>query len=299
MGRLILLFFIPLICFQLTGFGQSGATIGTISTSTKEAAVQYIDSFKNIEPSGYWPNVKSKLFLENLRLNIHQPMSFYPGRGTNFCAYGALSYLVIQDDPLGYAQFMVHLYRNGQASYNGNLFNPSSSIKSAAGTLKFKGVLDIRHAEQIWFLVLADHFKGYLNVFNRNYDLGDEDRFWAATNLAKMNRMVRKMCKYKTESVGSDLIHPWLKNTFEYLKSRIDKGIIVLYINNRVIHKKNHDKVKISIPTHYVVLEDIRMENGLVTLVYWDYGGKTLIQIKPSVLKKIVYGISFCSKNDN
>lgn len=269
----------------------------TTATSTQAQAIAYVDSIKSLSPSGYWPHVKSALYLSNLQLNIQQPLSFYPGRGTNFCAYGALSYLVIKDDPLGYAKFMIELYRNGSGSYNGNHFTPSSSIMAAAGTLKFKGVLDIRHAEQVWFLVLADHFKGYLNVFNPNYDLGDEDRFWAATNLAKFNRMARKMCRYDTKAVGSDLFHPWLKNTFNYLRDRLGKGVLVLYINNRVIHKKNHDKVKLSIPTHFVVLEDIRMDGDMVTLVYWDYGGKTLIQIKPKVLKKIIYGISFCTKN--
>jgi hypothetical protein len=295
--RIVLLIFVSFL-FNTSVFASGTDTVIT-STSTQKQAIDFIDSIQTLEPSGYWPHVKSSLFLSNLKLNIHEPLSFYPGRGTNFCAYGALSYLVIKDDPLGYARFMLTLYRTGKASYNNNNFTPSESIKAAAGTLKFKGVLDIRHAEQMWFLVLADHFKGYLNIFNPNYDLGDEDRFWAATNLAKFNRMVRKMCHYKTKAVGSDLFHPWLKNTFNYLHDRLGKGVMVLYINNRVIHKKNHDKVKLSIPTHFVVLENIRKEdNGLVTLTYWDYGGKTLLQITPKVLKKIIYGISFCTKNE-
>ncbi len=294
MRKRILFFSLIIFCHLES---RSSVLPDSILTSTQQQAIAFIDSIKEIEPSGYWPHVKSTLFLQNLRINIHSPLSFYPGRGTNFCSYGALSYLVIKDDPLGYAKFMVDLYRNGHAVYNKNDFEPSASVMSAAGTLKFKGVLDIRHAEQMWFLVLADHFKGYLNILNPNYDPGDEDRFWAATNFAKFNRMARKMCRYKTDAVGSDLIHPWLKSTFQYLHERLDKGILVLYINNRVIHKKNHDKVKLSIPTHFVVLENISEQDGLITLTYWDYGGKTLIQIPPKVLKKIVYGISFCSKN--
>jgi hypothetical protein len=244
-------------------------------TSTQQQAIAFIDAIDSLSPSGYWPHIKSSLFLKNLKLNVHQPLSFYPGRGTNFCAYGALSYLVIKDDPLGYAKFMLALYRDGKASYNNNKFTPSESIMAVAGTLKFKGVLDIRHAEQMWFLVLADHFKGYLN------------------------RMVRRMCHYKTQAVGSDLVHPWLKNTFKYLNDRQHKGVVVLYINNRVIHKHNHDKVILSIPTHFVVLENISMDkNDLITLTYWDYGARTLLQFKPKVLKKIIYGVSFCTKND-
>ena len=288
----MLLCLLPLESFA---FGMI-ANGDSLHTSTQKQAIIFIDSINSMPPSGAWPHVSSRLFLENLKLNIHNPLSFYPGRGTNFCSYGALSYLVIKDDPLGYAKFMITIYKEGSAVYNNIKFRPSSSVMSAAGTLRFKGVLDIRHAEQIWFLTLADHFKGYLNLLNLNYDLGDEDTFWASTNLSKFNRMVRKMCNYKTTSAGSDLIHPRLTNPFQYLEKRLGKGILVLYINNRIIHKKNHDKIKFAIPTHFVVLENIARAGDKVTLTYWDYGGRTLLQITPVVLKKIIYGISFSQK---
>lgn len=265
-------------------------------TSTQQQAITFIDSIKTVDSSTYWPHVKPTLFLQNLKLNVHDPLSFYPGRSTNFCAYGAVSYLVINEDPLGYVKFMMDLYKDGKACFRNSYFDPSDAVKKVAGRLHFKGVLDLRDAEQMWFLTLADHFKGYLNIFNHNYNRGDEDRFWAATNYGKFNRMVKKMTGYKVHAVGSDLTRPWLDNVYDYITDNLQKGTIVLYINNRILHKKNHTKVKLGFPTHFVVLEKIWKENNLITMIYWDYGSRTLVQFSPKILKKIVFGISVCSK---
>jgi hypothetical protein len=186
---------------------------------------------------------------------------------------------------------MNELYEKGKASFNNNHFSPSKEVMKAAGTLKFKGVLDIRHAEQMWFLVLADKFKGYLNLFHKKFREGDENTFWAATNLAKFDRMVSKMCGTHVKAVGSDLIKPWVKDVYSYLEKRMSSKIVSLYINNQIIHKKNHDKIKFSIPTHYIVLKEITKADNKITLRYWDYGGDTQMQISPGTLKKIIFGI--------
>ena len=39
-----------------------------------------------------------------------------------------------------------------------------------------------------------------------------------------------------------------------------------------------------------------KAENGLINIVYWDYGFRTLRQLTPSFLKKITFGISHCTK---
>lgn len=283
-----------LILFLLSFFclGKSIASdIFSKTNSTKEEALSFINKIDQTKTSEQWPNVKPTLFYDNLRLNLENPMSFYPGRSTNFCSYGALSYLVMEKDPLGYVKFMNELYDKGEATFNNNRFNPSKEVMNAAGTLKFKGVLDIRHAEQMWFLVLADKFKGYLNFFNKKFHEGDENTFWAATNLSKFDRMVNKMCGVHVKAVGSDLIKPWVKDVYSYLEKRIDSNIVSLYINNRIIHKKNHDKIKFSIPTHFIILREIRKEGNMVTLRYWDYGGETQMQITSRTLKKIIFGI--------
>lgn len=268
----------------------------TIYTSTQQEAIAFIDKIQSLEPSAFWPNVKPALFLSNLKTTIHQPLSIYPGRGTNFCGYGALSYLLLQDDPLGYTKFILQLYKDGKATFGKVSFTPSAAIMKAAGTLKYKGILDIRPEEQIWFLVLADHFKGYLNIFNRKYNPGDEDRFWASVNYAKFNRMVKKLLHYKIIARGADLIRPKVGDLYENISEKLKTGTVVLYINNRIVHKKNHVAIKLGIPTHFIILQQITKVDGLITMIYWDYGSRTLMQLSPSFLKKIVFGITYCTK---
>lgn len=234
--------------------------------------------------------------MANVRLCVTDAAAVYPGRETNFCGYGAITYLLLQDDPLGFAKTMVDLFQNGEATYGQVRFKPSSRIKPAAGRLRFKGVLDIRPAEQVWFLVLADHFKGYLNIFNRRYDPGDENTMWAACNYAKFNRMARKLLHYQVKAYGSDLFRPSMHHTDEFIQNLTYNGTVVLYLNNRVLHKKKLDKIKLAIPTHYVVLQHIHKEGNTLTMQYWDYGSRTQRQMTPSFFRKLVFGISYCSK---
>ncbi|MFN8244881.1 MAG: hypothetical protein U0T56_00665 [Ferruginibacter sp.] len=265
-------------------------------TSSRQDALQYLDSIGLIPASKHWPNIDPFQFILNLKLNVEKPESIYPGRETNFCGYGAITYLVLQDDPLGYARTLVRLYTDGQADYGSARFRPSKEIKPAAGKLRFKGVLDIRPAEQLWFLVLADHFKGYLNFFNRRYDPGDENSMWAAVNYAKFNRMARKLLHYQVKAYGSDLFRPSMHHTDEFISKLTYDGVVVLYLNNRILHKKKLDKIKLAIPTHYVVLQNIHKDGNTLTMQYWDYGSKTQRQMTPSFFRKLVFGISYCTK---
>jgi len=267
-------------------------------TSTRQEAIAYMDKIPALEPSPHWPNIKPHLFLQNIRSNIDQPISIYPGNGTNFCGYGALTYLYLKDDPLGYAKLLMQLYLDGKATTGNVILDPSPAVKNAAGMLKFKGILDIHPAEQMWFLTLAGHYKGYLNIFNRKYDPGDENRFWASCNYAKFNRMVRQLLHYKTKAKGADLMRPRMDDLYGYIEERIRTGTVVLFINNRIVHKKDHVKIKLQVPTHFIVAERISKTAEGITLVYWDYGGKTLMQLSPAFFKRIVFGITYCTKKE-
>ena len=245
-----------------------------------------------LQQSAYWPHVKPAAFLKNIKNNINSPIGIYAGKGTNFCGYGALTYLFLQEDPLGYATLLLQLYRDGKASFGDSNFEPSDPIKQEAGQLKYKGILDINPAEQMWYLTLADHYKGYLNIFNRNYDPGDENLFWASVNYAKFNRMTKKLLHYKVNARGADLVRPKNLNLYEYISDKMLKGKVVLFINNRIVHKKDHITIKLGVPTHFVVVESISRQNDLITLVYWDYGRKTLMQLSTAFFKRIIFGIS-------
>lgn len=268
----------------------------TSVTSTRQQAIAFIDKIKALEPSSFWPNIKPALFLQNVKTNIQNPISIYPGNGTNFCGYGALTYLLLLDDPLGYAKLLIQLYREGKATFGDISFTPSLAIKKEAGLLRYKGILDIRPAEQMWYLCLADHYKGYLNLFNQKYNPGDEDRFWASVNYSKFNRMVRNLLHYKSKARGADLIRPRVGGLYKYISTKMKTGTVVLFINNRILHKKDHVTIKLGVPTHFIVAEKISLENDLITLVYWDYGSKTLLQLSPDFFKRIVFGITYFTK---
>ena len=270
--------------------------------STREEALNYLQAAKLPDSSIFWPNVKLHLFIENLKANITTPLAIYQGSNTNFCGYAALSYLPLQNDPLTYTRFMLALYTDGSATWGKITFTPSPEVHKAAGTLHFKGILDIRHADQIWFLILADHFRGYLNFFWPRFKPGAEDTFWAAVNYSKFNRMIREIAGYHVEASGSDLFRPHFKDLYGYLTGCLKTGVTYLYVNNTYLHKKNHSKgrFKNSFPTHFIVLTDIHhieseSEPDMVDIIYWDYGGRTLRQVSLRFLKKIIFGVTHCT----
>jgi len=271
----------------------------TPGSSTAREALEFLEH-QTIDSSLHWPNIRTHLFIQNLRTNILTPLAIYQGSNTNFCGYAALSYIPLHDDPLGYTRFMLALYRDGHAMWGNIHFDPSPEIHQAAGTLRFKGVLDIRPADQLWFLVLADHFRGYLNIFQRRFHPGSEDTFWAAVNYGKFNRMIRQLFGYKVHARGSDLIRPHINDLYNHLTGLVQEhGFTFLYVNNTFLHKKNHSsKFKGHFPTHFIVLTGIWQEAGdsdLINIVYWDYGGRTLRQVSSRFLKKILFGVTHCT----
>jgi len=271
--------------------------------STQAEAMAFLEKTGELPPSRYWPSVAPVLFLENIRHNILEPLSIHEGNNTNFCSYAALSYLPLHFDPLGYAKNMLILYNKGKVQYGRAMLSPSTEIREAAGRLTFKGELDIRAADQMWFLTLADHFKGYLNFFDRHFDMGDENGFWAAANFAKFNRMIRVLFNFKVKAKGSDLIRIRTDDLYVYLKEKLKDGTVVLYVNNMALYQKDHRVIKPGIPTHFIVLHNIsEADNGMINITYWDYGALSLQQVTRSFLERLVFGVAHCTlktKKDN
>lgn len=268
----------------------------TTPVSTQKEAIFFIEQIKELKSSTWWPHVKPDLFLKNLKENIYTPLSIYEGSNTNFCGYAALSYFPLHDDPLGYVKFMLELFDKGKAKFGKALINPSPEIMQAAGTLKFKGILDIRPADQVWFLCLADHFKGYVNFFNNHYDPEDENTFWASVNYAKFNRMVKILFNYAITARGYDLMHPHIIDLYQYISDKMKTGTVVLYLNNADLYKKKHNTLRPAIPTHFIILLDIIKTEDMITITYWDYGFRSVRQVSPAFFKKIIFGISCCTK---
>jgi hypothetical protein len=267
---------------------------------SRKKAFVLLGQNSQLEQSRFWPHVAPEAFLQNIRRNLEHPFQLNTGRGTNFCSYGALTYTCLKNEPQRYIQCMLDLYKNGEARYRNVHFKPSERVCQAAGKMIYQGDLDIHPADQIWFLSLADHFKGYLNWFRLRYKKGAEDTRWAACNLSKFNRMLRKLCKYKVWSRGFDLLRLHSNDLPKLLAEKLEQGELYLYLNNALLRKKNHNKIQKRIPTHYVVLLEITRKENTLTIKYWDGGYQTLKEITVSQLKSILYGISWVQyKNRN
>ncbi len=259
-------------------------------------AIEFLNLHEKIEQSNFWVNVKPALLIKNIRKNILQPLHIYAGSNTNFCAYAAISYSCINSDPLTYVMFMINLYNHGFANYKKIHFNPPEEVKNVAGLLKFKGELDVNEADQIWFLSLADRFKGYLNLLSYNYKLGAENSLWPATNFAKFNRMLRKLSNYTVETIGSDLVRPIFSDITFFLQEKlVENEQVFLYLNNAILYKKNHQKIKFRFPTHYVVLFNIEEIEESVKIIYWDYGFKNQLILPKNIFTDIVFGVTGCN----
>ena len=263
--------------------------------STKEEALHYLDSVRQLHASSYWPNVEPDLFLQNLKAFVFAPMKFYEGRSTNFCAYSALSYIPFYYKPLAFCRFMITLYKTGEAKMGKVFFHPGPEIRAEAGLLKYKGPLDINPMGQMWFLSLADQFKGYVNFFNRKFDKGDENTLWAATNLHKLKRMLRELFPFPVHSRGFELWRPCIKNVYEFLHEKLRTGVVFLHLKFTSLYSSDDVKGHPDIPTHFVHLIDIqKTNNGMIDMYYSKNGVKTLQRITPRLLKKIVFGIAWC-----
>ncbi|CAN5196546.1 hypothetical protein BH09BAC2_BH09BAC2_19180 [soil metagenome] len=271
----------------------------TVRISTKQQALAYLEQLPSLNKSTYWKNIDPNIFLDNIVANIKAPTTLYEGSNTNFCGYAAIAYLALEYDPLAYAKFITSLYNDGRAPYGKSYFIPSAPVRRATGTLKYKGQLDIHPADQMLFMSLADHFKSYINFFNRKYDSGDENNFWSSCTYHKFNKMVKTLFPFQVHAKGSDLFHPAISDLFTYLQMQQASGVTILYLNNTFLYKKNHNQLKPGIPTHYVALYDIKKDNDEIVITYWDYGFKTTRKISPSFLRKIIFGVTHCTINAN
>lgn len=267
--------------------------ISGILTPRQQEALEYIKKYDTVKSTNIWPEVNPELFWENVRYNIIYPSKLYQGRATNFCAYTSVTHILLRTDPLAYAKMIVDLYTKGET------FTPtqehiiaSKEIKKFAGTIAQNGELDIHPADQLWLMSMADHFKSYINFFNQHYDAGDENTTWASTVLAKGSRIARKLTGYTTKTVGSDFIRPWKNDYASYLADCLSRGQVILYINNKFLHPVKYTAFKLRMPTHFMVLYDIHVdENGLIIITYWDYGLKTQQVISKKRLRKLIFGI--------
>ena len=110
--------------------------------------------------------------------------------------------------------------------------------------------------------------------------------------------MTKELLHYNSQARGADLMRPKVGSLYDYISERMKTCTVVLFINNRIVHKKDHIKIKLAVPTHFIVAEKISIENDMITFVYWDYGHRTQLQVSTAFFKRIVFGVSWFTKKD-
>lgn len=293
-SRLLVIHLI-LLALCIDSFSQNDSAVSkydSLIKAAQERALAMLNNTDTVNLSSYWPNIKPSLFFANIRKNILYPAKINQGKATNFCGYAAFTHILLKYQPDTYTRIILSFYQTGKADLYRRTVKPSNEVRKSAGTLKRKGELDILHADQLWFLTMADTYKGYLNIFDHKYKIGDENTFWAATNYGKFNRMLREFGDYKVNGRGSDMIRPWKKDLFGYLAQQLDTGIVMMYINSKLTHPTKYSFFRLPAPTHFVVLYDLYKEGDLIQIRYWDYGLKTEQIITKKRLKKMTFGIS-------
>lgn len=296
----VLLILIPLIIiFILTDvdcFAQKDPMQGDILstlTPAQQKALELLNNADTLAHSTLWPHIKPSLFFANVRKNILFPTKINQGKSTNFCSYAALTHLLIQHQPDSYTAMILSLYFTGKTIlYSKRTIQPSERLRNSAGTFKHNGEMNILHADQLWFLTMADSFKGYLNIFDHKFKMGDENTFWAATNYSKFNKMLREFGGYKVHAIGSDLVRPWKKDLAGYILGQLDKGLVMMYLKSSLMYPHNFKPFTIPVPTHFVVLYEVNKTGNMYQIKYWDYGLKTEMVLSKKRLKKAIYGVS-------
>jgi hypothetical protein len=263
----------------------------TLEVSKKMRALDRLSAFDTCSASPLFPNIKPGSFYLNLQLNILNPERVFQGNETSFCGYAALTTLLCKTNPDRYVEMMLQLYQHGDMSLPAKPLHPSEQMRYTSGSLTGKGNLNERPADQLWFFALADHYKCYLNSTKSHYKKGYENTSWAAVSFAKFHQMAEELGGYTVHSYGSDLIKPRSKNNCGFLQNEMKKGTVVLFVNNRLMHPNKFRLYSLRMPTHFIVLEDIQVNNGVYSVKYWDYGFRTIQYFTKKQFKKLIFGI--------
>lgn len=145
----------------------------------------------------------------------------------------------------------------------------------------------INELDQMLFMTLADHYKGYTNV-DLNYDPGNEEGLWAGGVLSKAVDVWNDF-GFDVEVTGSDL--GWVstgENKINAVTEAMETNDVVLYVNSG---KFKRDEGLNATATHYIHVESIEQVGGKYEITYWDYGATHQVTMDPTQFFWSVYGM--------
>lgn len=269
-------------------------------TSTPAEALAAVPENGTLAQSTHFPNVDPNDFLDQLRARVseggHEGTN--QGAGTNFCWAAAIAKHAYDKDPKGMVDAMMGLYENGTFVYdnnNGGMNVPEASqaARNAVGSDVFNDNQDeqmgqtINELDQMLFMTLADHYKGYTNV-DLNYDPGNEEGLWAGGVLNKAVDVWNDF-GFDVEVTGSDL--GWSstgENRINAVTEAMETNDVVLYVNSG---KFKRDEGLNATATHYIHVESIEQVGGKYEITYWDYGATHQVTMDATQFFWSVYGM--------
>ncbi len=277
-------------------------------TSTPAEALAEIPANGTLAQSTHFPNVDPNDFLDQLRARVAEGGHEGTNQGdeTNFCWAAAIAKHAYEKDPKGMAEAMINLYENGTFVYDNNnggmsVPEPSQAVKNAVGSNVFDNNQNedegktINELDQMLFMTLADHYKGYTNA-DLNYDPHDEENpLWSGGVLSKAVRVWREF-GFDVDVMGIDAVG-WepLTSKITLAKDALETSDVVLFVNSGAFKDGSYLNV---FGTHYIHVSSIEQisDNDPMTIdrievKYWDYGGVHTKQMYPEQFHRSVYGI--------
>jgi RHS repeat-associated protein len=288
----------PISLIDILGLGA-----GDPPTSTSKEALTTIGEQKGkLKQSTFFKNVTPESLLASLECEVSDPdNNFCQGEGTNFCSKAAaVSQVWAKNDPKGYANFILDLYNNGKATYNGKEINTGTNAEDAAGKLDAVGLANSPSA-QMAFIALIVKYNSYMGSFKK----GDEkSEIVSGTFLKTFNTILTDFLGYEIESKGSSAgnrpyVNEWTKRTSNIndvisdLNSQLNKGAVILMINGPASRGEGNW----AIATHFIRLYNIQKLStplGRKDIMYerWDYGKKTVHYIDSDAFMRSVQGVT-------
>lgn len=203
---------------------------------------------------------------------------------------------------------MMGLYENGTFVYdnnNGGMNVPEASqaARDAVGDEQVFGDNQdeekgqtINELDQMLFMTLADHYKGYTNV-DLNYDRGNEEGLWAGGVLNKAVDVWEDF-GFDVEATGADVKVQGFTIVFNVfdVQEAMETNDVVLYVNSS---KFKYDEGLNATATHYIHIESIEQVGNDYKITYWDYGlVQRPISISADQFSISVFGMILIPKND-
>lgn len=286
--------------------------------STTQDALKVIDDFEKAKPdikNMTYKSVSVAAFIENLRKRVKAPSELAQGEGTNFCGPAAvLSQILISNDPKGYAELMINLYRNGSAVYNNKtsktIILTTATVRDAAGKLPNGSHFDDRPdlsladnpVDQMLLLAVKYTYNSNLKIITDygNFHMGDQEGLWASTTIGQFREMASDFLGYDVDKVGHNF-NPFSPVGGMLIGSRLSKvneyvaegKTVFLFLNGHIFRSNPVIPAKHWVGTHFIRIHNISYseDGNNVTLKFWEYGDTRTKTMPAAEFEKSVYGV--------